>query len=99
MAEQLKITLVDTLKDEWRTLRRLEEVTYSADGGLLIEDYSVGSALSDMYGDSDLERDAKVAPENVPKVLLALIEERFRDAFDFKAWLTRRDIDYSGSIW
>lgn len=92
MAEQLKITLVDTLKDDWRTLRRLDEIVYTDKGELLLEKYSVGSALSDAFGDSDHERDSRIGPDEVPKVLMALIAERFRSLWAFETWLMQNDI-------
>ena len=51
MAEQLKITLIDALKDDWR-----------------------------------------IGPDEVPKVLMALIAERFKDLWAFETWLMQNDI-------
>ena len=92
MTEQLKITLIDTLKDDWRTLRRLDEISYTDKGELLLEKYSVGSALSDAFGNSDHERDSRIGPDEVPKVLVALIAERFKDLWGFETWLMQNDI-------
>ena len=98
MAEEHKITLIDTLREE-SSLRRLEEVTLNEKGQLLIEAFSIGSALRDAYGDSDLEDDVKIAAREVPKVLMGLIAERFRNAWEFKIWLMKHQIKYTRNVW
>ncbi len=99
MTQQWKITLVDTLKDREQTLRRLDEIVYTEKGELLLEQYSVGSALTDAFGDSDYERDARISPQEVPKLLMALIAERFKDLWAFEQWLVQNDIQITRTAW
>ena len=92
MAELHKITLIDTLSNRSLSLRRLDEIIYTDKGELLLEKYSVGSAMTEGFGDSDYERDTRIGPDEVPKVLMALIAERFRDLWEFDTWLMQHEI-------
>ena len=98
MAEQHRITLVDTLRQKPK-LRRLEEVFLNEKGELLIKASRIGSALREAYGDSDLEDDIRIGTEDVPQVLMGLIAESFRNAAEFKVWLMKNQIEYTRSIW
>ena len=92
MAELHKITLIDTLSDRSLSLRRLDEIIYTDKGELLLEKYRVGSAMTEGFGDSDYERDNRIGPDEVPKVLMALIAERFGDLWEFDTWLMHNEI-------
>ena len=45
-----------------------------------------------MFGDTDYEYWLTVHSQNVPKVLLELIKDRFQDETDFRKWLESKDI-------
>lgn len=62
-------------------------------GELVFSQADIGPADKSMVGaDSDYEYSSTVAPENIERVTLELIRDRFKDYGEFEAWLKEKDI-------
>ena len=65
------------VKDSW-------DLVFS--GQIVSQDYE------QMFGDTDYEYWLTVSSQDVPKVLLELIKDRFQDETDFRKWLESKAI-------
>ena len=69
------------------------------DGQLVMEGYDLGPSVKNLQGDSDYEYWIYVKPDDVPKVVLELIKDRFNSFSAFKDWLREKGIDYDFRFW
>ncbi|MFX1259686.1 MAG: hypothetical protein ACFFAN_17675, partial [Promethearchaeota archaeon] len=63
-------------------------------GDLLLSGYDCGPSVKEYFGDYDHEYWLTVKFEFVPKILLNLIKERFKNDLEFKDWLNEKKIPY-----
>lgn len=77
----------------------LLEAYVKESGELVLEGYDRGKTTAAVMGDSDYEYWRTVAEEDVPRVLLELIKDRFESDVDFTDWLKSRGIDYRATSW
>ena len=71
----------------------------NAEGDLVLEGYDFGKSVEDFWGDDDYEFWRVVKAEDVPKVLLELIKDRFNSDTDFKNWLDSKGIKSLFDSW
>lgn len=76
-----------------------ERVTLTESGELLVSGYDIGDLPLRTWGDDDYEYWRTVAAEDVPRVLLGLIRERFSSDSEFNDWLKANDIDSEFDSW
>lgn len=83
-----------TLNDGDKRFRSLE---IKGNGDLVFEQTDMGQATKNTApngGDSDYEVWVTVESQNVSKVLIGLISERFEEQGDFIKWLKAKSIEY-----
>lgn len=66
-------------------------------GKLEFEGYDAGPAVEQAMGDVDFEYWLSVAPEQTPKLLLALLQDRFKSIHEIRTWLEQQGIPYDFS--
>ena len=66
---------------------------------LVVFSYDVGRTVGEFLGRDESERWVTVKSENVPRVLLELMRERFTDQAGFVAWLATHDIPMETMTW
>lgn len=71
----------------------LKDIEINEKGQLIFSQADIGPADKSVVGaDSDYEYSSTVAPENVDRVTLELIRDRFKDHGEFEAWLKEKNI-------
>jgi hypothetical protein len=73
------------------------EAVVRENGDLALEGYNFGDRADELWDDSDRVFYTIIKAENVPKVLAALIRERFKRATAFEKWL-KELTDKIGSV-
>ena len=91
-----EVTLNST---ETPTDRSHESVALKDDGSLVISGHDLGSTPKEFWGSSEYEYWRRIAAEDVPRVLLGLIDQRFDSHADFHAWLDANGIDSTFDSW
>lgn len=87
------------LQQETPECRTTESVQLTQDGKLIIEGYDIGDAPLRAWGDDDYEYWRTIAAEDVPRVLLGLIRERFGSHREITDWLDANGIESQFSSW
>ena len=94
---------VELFRLETESVRATVTAEIEPDGTLSVEAYDIGKAVEKTFGDSDLERGARVLPEHKDALLLALLHDRFagnHHAYtDFVEYCDSRDIPFEGWSW
>ena len=79
-------------------LRKLE--AYVEDNGdLVLEGYDLGDTVEEWWGDADYEYWRRVERQDVPRVLLELIKDRFESDTAFAEWLKEKGIPNKFDNW
>lgn len=68
-------------------------------GDLVLEGYDLGDAVEEWFGDADYEYWRRIESDNVPRVVLELIKDRFQSDAAFAAWLTEKGIPSRFDNW
>jgi hypothetical protein len=69
------------------------------DLSLVLEGYDYGKSVEEFWGDSDYEYVRVVRPEDMPRVLLELLKDRFEKDSDFSNWLEEKGIPSQFQSW
>lgn len=68
------------------------EVYISDAGDLVVDGCDYGEAPKKIWKDSDYEYVTTIKKEFKDTILLLLIQDNFKDSYDFREWLKRHDI-------
>ncbi|MBD3189583.1 MAG: hypothetical protein GF308_03015 [Candidatus Heimdallarchaeota archaeon] len=72
----------------------LLEAAIKEAGDLVFEGVDSGDSVKERYGDFDFEYWYKVRADQVPKVLLFLLQEKFEKTSEIIDWLKEKDIPF-----
>lgn len=79
-------------------LRKLEAYV-EENGDLVLKGYGLGDKVEEWWGDADYEYWRRVDSDNIPRVLLELIKDRFQSDAAFAEWLAEKEIPNSFDNW
>lgn len=68
-------------------------------GDLVLEGYDVGDKVEEWWGDADYEYWRRIEKDNVARVLLELIKDRFQSDSAFAEWLKDKQIPNNFNSW
>lgn len=95
MVEELRVEAVRVSTD---TDTYVADLIVGPDGSFVLEAQDLGERALEFWGDSDYEYWITVAAADVPKLLIALVRDRFGDDINmssrYRRWLQEHDVPY-----
>jgi hypothetical protein len=77
-------------------------ITVKLTGQLTFEETDLGPAVKDLApngGDSDFEKFVTVTDQDLEKLVVELVRDKFADSYGFRDWTDTRGIQSSIQVW
>ena len=87
------------LRQETPECSTTEQVTLQENGNLVVSGHDTGDLPLHIWGDENYEYWRTVVAEDVPRILLGLIRERFGSDAEIKDWLDANGIEHQFNSW